>query len=62
MTQYSPEDTVPVNAVCPQCGNQFVLTYGEYGDGTLRVDASVSAGVYGISVVCPHCKNEETIY
>jgi predicted RNA-binding Zn-ribbon protein involved in translation (DUF1610 family) len=54
-----PDPTRPdVVALCPDCGKTFPLVFNEYGrkhGGTLDIGYCLSAGVYSVEVVCPHC-------
>lgn len=52
------------NVVCPQCRKVFKLAWMDAVGGpreTLEISACESGGVYGVAIVCPHCKRTEEL-
>ena len=48
---------------CPRCDKQFELRWDPPGGvpETLRIAACSSAGVYGVTIRCPHCGHEDDV-
>ena len=51
------------NVTCPQCKNEFKLTWNDYSDTpqTLMLRGCPSGGIYDVSIECPHCNYEEEL-
>ncbi len=62
-TQAAIDRASGVWTTCQSCDKEFKIIYDEHpAKMTIKVCACESGGIYGVSVICPHCNHEESIY